>query len=88
MEKILVVGAGFMGSGIAQVSAQAGYQVHLMDIQSVITDRRPQGYSMVCGKAGCQRSSQGTFTESACSDFTRKRSVECIRSGLGNRSSS
>ncbi len=31
MEKILVVGAGFMGSGIAQVSAQAGYQVYLMD---------------------------------------------------------
>jgi 3-hydroxybutyryl-CoA dehydrogenase len=28
-----------MGSGIAQVSAQAGYQVHLMDIESTITDR-------------------------------------------------
>jgi len=39
MEKVLVVGAGFMGSGIAQVSAQAGYQVYLMDIQPAITDR-------------------------------------------------
>jgi 3-hydroxybutyryl-CoA dehydrogenase len=39
MEKILVVGAGFMGSGIAQVSAQAGYQVYLMDIQTEIMDR-------------------------------------------------
>jgi len=39
VEKILIVGAGFMGSGIAQVSAQAGYRVHLMDIQSSITDR-------------------------------------------------
>jgi 3-hydroxybutyryl-CoA dehydrogenase len=39
MQKILVVGAGFMGSGIAQVSAQAGYQVYLMDIQAEITDR-------------------------------------------------
>jgi len=39
MDKILVVGAGFMGSGIAQVSAQAGYQVYLMDIQTEITDR-------------------------------------------------
>ena len=39
MEKVLVVGAGFMGSGIAQVCAQAGYQVHLMDIQGAITDR-------------------------------------------------
>ena len=39
MEKVLVVGAGFMGSGIAQVSAQSGYQVYLMDIQPAITDR-------------------------------------------------
>lgn len=39
MQKLLIVGAGFMGSGIAQVSAQAGYQVHLMDIQNTITDR-------------------------------------------------
>ncbi len=35
----MIVGAGFMGSGIAQVSAQAGYQVHLMDIEAEITDR-------------------------------------------------
>jgi 3-hydroxyacyl-CoA dehydrogenase len=33
MEYILVIGAGFMGSGIAQVCAQAGYGVHLMDIK-------------------------------------------------------
>ena len=39
MEKVLVVGAGFMGSGIAQVSAQAGYQVHLMDIEATVTDK-------------------------------------------------
>lgn len=39
MKRILVVGAGFMGSGIAQVSAQAGYRVHLVDIQTAITDR-------------------------------------------------
>jgi 3-hydroxybutyryl-CoA dehydrogenase len=39
MKKVLVVGAGFMGSGIAQVCAQAGYQVHLMDIETTITER-------------------------------------------------
>ena len=39
MESVLVVGAGFMGTGIAQVSAQAGYQVHLMDVQLAITER-------------------------------------------------
>jgi 3-hydroxybutyryl-CoA dehydrogenase len=33
MEYILVIGAGFMGSGIAQVCAQAGYRIHLMDIK-------------------------------------------------------
>jgi 3-hydroxybutyryl-CoA dehydrogenase len=39
MEKILVVGAGFMGSGFAQVSAQAGYQVYLMDIEAKVLQR-------------------------------------------------
>ncbi len=39
MERVLVVGAGFMGSGIAQVCAQAGCQVCLMDIQAAITDK-------------------------------------------------
>ena len=31
MNKVFVIGAGFMGSGIAQVCAQTGYQVYLMD---------------------------------------------------------
>ncbi|RLA97859.1 MAG: 3-hydroxybutyryl-CoA dehydrogenase [Deltaproteobacteria bacterium] len=31
MSQILVIGAGFMGTGIAQVCAQAGYYVNLMD---------------------------------------------------------
>ena len=32
MEKILVVGAGFMGCGIAQVCAQSGRRIYLMDV--------------------------------------------------------
>jgi len=31
MDKVLVIGAGFMGGGITQVVAQAGYTVHLYD---------------------------------------------------------
>ena len=31
-EQIAVIGAGLMGSGIAQVSAQAGYQVLLLSL--------------------------------------------------------
>lgn len=36
---IFVVGAGQMGSGIAQVSAQAGYQVYMNDIEQRFIDR-------------------------------------------------
>ncbi|NUM54031.1 MAG: 3-hydroxyacyl-CoA dehydrogenase family protein [Candidatus Hydrogenedentes bacterium] len=32
IERVAVIGAGFMGSGIAQVSAQAGYAVTLVDV--------------------------------------------------------
>jgi 3-hydroxyacyl-CoA dehydrogenase len=39
MEYILVIGAGFMGSGIAQVCAQAGYSVHLMDIKREVLNK-------------------------------------------------
>ena len=32
IKRVAVIGAGFMGSGIAQVSAQAGYSVSLIDV--------------------------------------------------------
>jgi 3-hydroxyacyl-CoA dehydrogenase len=34
MEKVMIVGAGFMGAGIAQVCAQAGYRVYLTDVNA------------------------------------------------------
>jgi 3-hydroxybutyryl-CoA dehydrogenase len=39
MERVLVVGAGVMGAGIAQVCAQAGYQVTLTDINPAAMTR-------------------------------------------------
>ncbi len=33
IKKVMVIGAGQMGSGIAQVCAQAGYEVYLHDIK-------------------------------------------------------
>lgn len=43
MKKIMVIGAGQMGSGIAQVSAQAGYQVILNDLKEEFVARGLQG---------------------------------------------
>ena len=43
MESVLVVGAGFMGSGIAQVCAQAGYPTHLMDVDAKALERAMSG---------------------------------------------
>jgi 3-hydroxybutyryl-CoA dehydrogenase len=39
IEKIQVVGAGQMGSGIAQVAAQAGLTVHLADVEQEMIDQ-------------------------------------------------
>jgi 3-hydroxybutyryl-CoA dehydrogenase len=38
-QKILVIGSGFMGAGIAQVCAQSGYRVHLSDIEPKALER-------------------------------------------------
>jgi len=39
MDNVLIIGAGFMGGGIAQVAAQGGYTVYLQDINSDALDR-------------------------------------------------
>lgn len=39
VKKICVIGAGTMGNGIAQVSAQAGYETVMMDIKQELVDR-------------------------------------------------
>jgi len=39
IKKIAVLGAGLMGAGIAQVSAQAGIEVNLMDIEARFVDK-------------------------------------------------
>ena len=39
MQNITVIGAGTMGHGIAHVSALAGYEVHLVDMDAQVVDR-------------------------------------------------
>jgi 3-hydroxybutyryl-CoA dehydrogenase len=41
--KVAVIGAGLMGSGIAQVAAQAGHEVVLRDVDAASTDRALAG---------------------------------------------
>ncbi|MBN2222556.1 MAG: 3-hydroxybutyryl-CoA dehydrogenase, partial [Vallitaleaceae bacterium] len=43
VNKIAVVGAGLMGSGIAQVSLMAGYEVVLVDIKDEFVDNGYKG---------------------------------------------
>lgn len=38
-ESVGIVGAGAMGRGIAQIAAQTGYQVMLMDSESGVADQ-------------------------------------------------
>lgn len=50
MKKILVVGAGQMGAGIAQSAAQAGYPVQLSDISAEMVERGIAGIDKALAK--------------------------------------
>jgi 3-hydroxybutyryl-CoA dehydrogenase len=48
--KLLVVGAGLMGSGIAQVAAQAGYQVTMQDVSQAALARGREAIDRSLGR--------------------------------------
>lgn len=50
MQRVLVIGAGFMGAGIAQVCAQAGHQVSLMDTNPGALAKAMTGMKVSLGK--------------------------------------
>jgi 3-hydroxybutyryl-CoA dehydrogenase len=50
IKKIFVAGAGLMGSGIAQVCAQAGYQVTMRDITDKIIQKSIKTIAWSVGK--------------------------------------
>ncbi|MFH0822126.1 MAG: 3-hydroxyacyl-CoA dehydrogenase NAD-binding domain-containing protein, partial [Pseudomonadota bacterium] len=39
INRIAVIGAGLMGAGIAQIAAQSGYSVNLMDVEQRFLDK-------------------------------------------------
>jgi 3-hydroxybutyryl-CoA dehydrogenase len=57
--RLAVIGAGLMGSGIAQVAAQAGWQVTLRDLNEAATRRGVDGIRASLGKFA----SKGTISE-------------------------
>jgi len=59
VEKVMVVGSGQMGSGIAQVFAQAGYEVVLHDINQEAVDK---GMAGIYGRL-TKRVAKGNMTE-------------------------
>jgi 3-hydroxybutyryl-CoA dehydrogenase len=50
IKKICVVGSGTMGNGIAQVSAQAGYETTMVDIKQEFVDRGMNAIKVSLGK--------------------------------------
>ncbi|MBU2518677.1 MAG: 3-hydroxyacyl-CoA dehydrogenase family protein [Proteobacteria bacterium] len=50
MQRVLVIGAGFMGAGIAQVCAQAGHQVSLVDVKPGVLAKAMAGMEVSLGK--------------------------------------
>ena len=50
IERVFVVGSGLMGSGITQVSAQAGYKVKMHDVKQEFCDRGIEAIKSSLGK--------------------------------------
>lgn len=50
IEKVFVVGSGLMGSGITQVSAQAGYKVIMHDVKQEFCDKGVEAIKASLGK--------------------------------------
>ncbi|MEW6531547.1 MAG: 3-hydroxybutyryl-CoA dehydrogenase [Thermodesulfobacteriota bacterium] len=68
MKKIAVLGAGLMGSGIAQVAAQAGFDVNLMDVAQQFVDK---GLSTI--EKNLKRMAEKGKMEPAQTEAVRKR---------------
>lgn len=68
VEKVMVVGSGQMGSGIAQVCAQAGYQVYLNDLKREFVER---GFHVI-NKNLSRQVEKGRMTEAEKQEVTAR----------------
>ena len=63
IKKVFVAGAGLMGGGIAQVCAQAGYEVVMRDLNNDILDRSMKAIKWSVGKLVEKERVKGTVVE-------------------------
>lgn len=73
---VLVLGAGFMGAGIAQVCAQAGYRVHLYDVKPEALQRALEGMAVSLNKLAAK----GRLKEPPAEVLARVQTVNTLES--------
>ena len=76
--KILIIGAGIMGSGIAQIAAQAGYDVYLRDIDMKFVEKGLAGID----KAYAKLVEKGKI-QAGDKDAALKRITGCVDLAVG-----
>ncbi|WP_406041431.1 3-hydroxyacyl-CoA dehydrogenase family protein [Micromonospora sp. NBC_00898] len=76
--RLAVVGAGLMGSGIAQVAAQAGWQVTLRDLDDAATERGVDGIRKSLEKFAEKGKIEASEVEAALGRITPTTDLEAV----------
>ncbi|WTW97336.1 3-hydroxyacyl-CoA dehydrogenase family protein [Streptomycetaceae bacterium NBC_01309] len=77
-KKIAVIGAGLMGAGIAQVSAQAGYEVTLRDVTDAALERAQGGIRSSYEKFVAKGKMSAEDAEAALARLTVTTDIEAV----------
>jgi len=78
-DKIAVIGAGTMGSGIAQVAVEAGFQVNLVDMENAFVERGVGNIRKFVGK----KVEKGKLTQAQCDEiFSRLKGMTDMKEAV------
>ena len=77
-KKLAVIGAGLMGSGIAQVSAQAGYEVVLRDVTDEALARGTDGIKASYDKFVAKGKLEAADAEAALGRITTTTDLDAV----------
>jgi 3-hydroxybutyryl-CoA dehydrogenase len=78
-DKIAVIGAGTMGSGIAQVAVEAGFQVNLVDTEKAFVERGIGNIRKFVGK----KVEKGKLTQAQCDEiFSRLKGMTDMKQAV------